>query len=536
MSVKLLLGDEAVAQGAIDAGISGCYAYPGTPSTEITEYVQALVAKTQAPIACQWACNEKTAMESALGMSYAGKRSIVCMKHVGMNVASDGFMNAAASGVYGGLVIVAADDPSMHSSQNEQDSRFYGNFAKIPIFEPANQQEAYDMMKDALELSEAQKIPVLFRVTTRLAHSRADVRLSETPILPKAEWDICKENPNRYILLPMNARPNYIKLLAKQEVFQQESVHSPYNQIIAGKEHKLGILACGKAINYVQEAFDGECPYPIFKLCQYPIPQQPLKEFVDSVDQLLILEDGQPVVEELLHGGLGLNPKIQGRMTGAIPTAGELTPESVAKALGLPPRQGISITPTAMAGRPPRLCQGCPHISSFNAINEVMKDFEPGHVFGDIGCYTLGAVPPFNAIYSCIDMGSSISMAKGAADAGMTPVLAVIGDSTFTHSGMTSLMDAVWANSPITVLILDNYTTGMTGGQDSCALGKLHAIVAGLGIDLNHIHLLDPMPNKHEQNVEVIRQEMNYQGLSVIIFQRECLQTLRRKAKAKAKK
>ena len=527
MSARLLLGDEAIAQGALDAGISGCYAYPGTPSTEITEYVQGAPEAVSRGVASQWACNEKTAMEAALGMSYAGKRALVCMKHVGLNVAADGFMNAAITGAHGGLVVVAADDPSMHSSQNEQDSRFYGSFAQVPMFEPATQQEAYDMMAPAFALSEELETPVLLRLTTRLAHSRANV-IAGT-VQAEKPLALPKDNPWRFVLLPPIARANYARHLAKQPRFAELAEKSPFNKFQDGPDRSLGIVACGIAYNYVMEAFGGNCPHPLLKISQYPVPKAALRKLQSTCQAIIVFEDGQPVVEAMLHGATGPDPKVRGRMTGHLPAAGELSPETVAAALGKGPAPKPEET-DLLRGRPPRLCPGCPHIFSYNALNEALGGVK-GHVFSDIGCYTLGAMPPFNAINTCVDMGASISMAKGAADAGLRPAVAVIGDSTFTHSGMTSLLDAIWADSPMTVLILDNYTTGMTGGQDSAALGKLETIVQGLGVKAAHLRILDPLPAKHAENVAALKEELAHPGLSVVIFQRECLQTLRRKAK-----
>lgn len=527
-TVKLLLGDEAIAQGALDAGISGCYAYPGTPSTEITEYVQASPEAKARRIACQWACNEKTAMEEALGMSYAGRRAITCMKHVGLNVAADGFMNAAITGVNGGLMVVAADDPSMHSSQNEQDSRFYGRFAQIPTLEPASQQEAYDMMRDGLEMSEQWQVPVLMRLTTRLAHSRANVKLR----VPHPENPLKLPNSRRFVLLPSTARNNYATLLGKQPAFLAGSEASPYNRYEDGKDTSLGIVACGIAYNYVQEAFDGECPHPVVKISQYPVPAALLRRLFKSCGKILVLEDGMPFVESQCQGVVDAGPKVHGRLDGTLPLAGELTPDLVAKALGHPIHDGRHEAHRLAKPRPPRLCQGCPHIFAYNAIKEALGPDRREHVFADIGCYTLGALPPFDTINACVDMGASISMAKGAADAGVRPAVAVIGDSTFTHSGMTSLLDAVWADSPITVVILDNYTTGMTGGQDSAACGKLESIVLGLGVSRDHFRILDPHPSKHAANIEALKEELAHGGLSVVIFQRECIQTLRRKHKS----
>ena len=526
MSKLLLLGDEAIGQAALDAGISGVYAYPGTPSTEVMEYVQHSRQAIDGNVHRTWSANEKTAMESAIGMSYAGKRTIVCMKHVGLNVAADPFMNSAITGANGGLVYLIADDPSMHSSQDEQDSRFFAKFANIPVFEPSNQQEAYDMTYEAFAFSEKYRIPVMLRVTTRLAHSRSGV--VRRPVLPQNEIKLC-ENKKQFILLPALARVYYRELLAKQPLLEQESVQSKYNAYIPGEDKKLGIIASGIAFNYVMENYVGtKCPYTILKITQYPIPTELVKKITDECDAILVAEDGYPIIEEQLKGLLNNGKPVKGRLDGTLPRDGELNPNKLAVALGLKDTYGTDV-PEIVAPRPPALCLGCPHIDSYTALNQIMEQYGPGRVFSDIGCYTLGALPPYNAIYSTVDMGASITMAKGAADAGLLPAVAVIGDSTFTHSGMTSLLDCIVENTPVTVFILDNYTTGMTGGQDSHALGKIGNICKGLGVAEEHIRVITPLKKFHETNLQIIQEEIEYQGVSVIIPTRECVQTLKKK-------
>ena len=520
--MKLLLGDEAIALGAVHAGISGVYAYPGTPSTEITEYIQAHAPEVRS----RWCTNEKTAMEAALGMSYAGKRSLVCMKHVGMNVAADAFVNSAITGVNGGLVVLAADDPSMHSSQNEQDSRFYGKFAMIPIMEPSSQQEAYDMMPYAYALSEELKLPVLMRVVTRLAHSRAEIAVRE----PLAQNALNPDNERtHWVLLPGNARRQYASLVEKQAQLVEKAESSPYNKSALRSERaKLGIIACGIAYNYVMENNPEAQGIAVLKVSQYPLPEQAIKEFAAQCEALLIAEDGQPVVEEQVGALLGAGYPIKGRLTGDLPRMGELTPDNVGAAMGVP------TAPTFVAAqhvipRPPALCQGCGHRDVYDALNKVAAEYPDARIFGDIGCYTLGALPPFRAIDSCVDMGASITMAKGAADAGVYPAIAVIGDSTFTHSGMTGLLDAINDNSNITVIISDNLTTAMTGGQDSAGTNKFEAICLGLGVEPEHVRVVVPLPKNMEEITRIIREEIAYQGVSVIIPRRECMQTLKRK-------
>lgn len=529
MEKLLLLGDEALAQGAIDAGMSGMYAYPGTPSTEIMEFVQRSKTARERNIHRKWSANEKTAAESALGMSYAGKRSMCAMKHVGLNVAADCFMNSAITGANGGTIVTVADDPSMHSSQNEQDSRNYGKFALIPMLEPSNQQECYDMAFYAFEMSEKYQVPVLLRLTTRLSHSRSGVAVK--PLKNENELKL-PEDKRQFVLLPAIARKRYKMLLANQEKFESESETSPFNTYYEGKDKSIGIIACGIAYNYLMENYnDSPCPYPVLKVSQYPLPRKQVEKISSECKQLVILEEGAPMIEEMLKGYLGNCLNIRGRLDGTLPRDGELNPNLVLRALTGKIAE-MKTVPQIVAARPPKFCNGCGHIDAYNALNEVMKEYGDGHVLADIGCYTLGALPPFNSINSCVDMGASITMAKGAADAGLFPAIAVIGDSTFTHSGMTGLLDAVIENTNMVLMIMDNSTTGMTGGQDSHAVDRLVSICEGLGVNKDHIIRVIPLKKNHEEMVRIIRQEISYNGISVIIPTRECMQTLKRKTKA----
>ncbi len=528
---RLLLGDEAIATGALHAGLSGVYSYPGTPSTEITEFIQyqqATRKEDEPEVKCRWATNEKTAMESALGMSYMGKRAMVCMKHVGMNVAADAFVNSAMTGANGGLVVVAADDPSMHSSQNEQDSRFYGKFAMIPVFEPSSQQEAYDMVRDAFDYSERFRIPVLMRVTTRMAHSRAVVELGG-----QRPQNSCStpENGGQWILLPANSRIRYNRLLEEQRDFEQASYESEFNWFKPGDDKSLGIVACGIAYNYLMENYPDGCPYPVVKISQYPLPVRMVEELVASgVGKIMVMEEGQPVVEEMMRGIVPSSVPVVGRLTGELPRVGELTPDSVRKALGMEPLESYDAEPL-VAPRPPALCQGCGHRDMYAALNEVAAEYDDSRVFSDIGCYTLGALPPFRAIHTCVEMGASITMARGASEAGQYPAFAVIGDSTFTHSGMTALLDCVNSGANVVIVISDNLTTGMTGGQDSAGTGRIEAICRGIGVDADHIRVVVPLAKNMEEIKQILREEIAYNGVSVVIPRRECIQTFKRHAK-----
>ena len=521
----LMLGNEAAARGLYEAGCSFVSSYPGTPSTEITE-----CAAKYPEIYAEWAPNEKVAMEAAFGASLAGYRSFCGMKHVGLNVAADPLFTLSYTGVRGGLVIGVADDAGMHSSQNEQDSRFYGKFALVPTFEPSTQQEAYDMAKAAFELSERFRIPVLMRLTTRMAHSRAVVEVTE----PRAENELhAPADTRRWVLMPGNSRVRYKGLLDDYARLEEAAAASPFNAYAEGPDKRLGIIACGIAHNYVMENYPDGCPHPVLKLSQYPLPCDLARRMASECQALLVVEEGQPVVEEAVRGVLPGPLPIRGRLTGELPRTGELTPDSVRAALGMAPHRTHPASEIVVP-RPPALCQGCGHRDMYAALTEVVREEYPsGRVFSDIGCYTLGWLAPFHAIDTCVDMGASITMAKGAADAGQHPSIAVIGDSTFTHSGMTGLLDAVNERANITVIISDNLTTGMTGGQDSAGTGRLEQICAGIGVDPEHIRVTVPLPKNREELKAMIREEIAYPGVSVIIPRRECIQTAKRHNTAK---
>ena len=539
MEKKLLLGDEAIALGALHAGLSGVYAYPGTPSTEITEFIQGNALARERGVHSRWSTNEKTAMEAALGMSFMGKRAMVCMKHVGLNVCADPFVNSGMTGVNGGVVVLVADDPSMHSSQDEQDSRFYGKFALIPTFEPSNQQEAYDMMATAFDYSERVKLPVLMRVTTRMAHSRAVVECADVP-RQQNELNYDAEAKN-WVLLPANARRRNDYVTAQQAQLEEDAVNSSYNIYKEGTDKSVGILASGIGYNYVMENFPEDCPYSVLKISQYPLPKALVRRLLDESDQVLIVEEGQPFIEDMVRGVADMKT-VRGKLDGTLPRTGELTPDAVATALEKTINGQLSNSQLSngqlsnsqiVVPRPPALCQGCGHRDVYAALNEVLREYDNPRVFGDIGCYTLGFLPPFHAIHSCVDMGASITMAKGAADAGQWPAVAIIGDSTFTHSGMTGLLDAINENADITVIISDNLTTGMTGGQDSAGTNKFEAICRGLGLSDEHLKVVVPLPKNMPEITQAIRDEINYHGTSVIIPRRECMQTLQRHLKQK---
>lgn len=460
------------------------------------------------------------------------------MKHVGVNVAADALVNSGMTGANGGLLVVAADDPSMHSSQNEQDSRFYASFAFLPLLEPCDQQEAYDMAAYGFELSEKYGLPVMVRFVTRLSHSRGVTEVKESPDAENALH--YPANERQWVLMPGNSRVRYPKLLDDYRRLSGESATSPFNTYTDASDHSLGILVSGIAYNYLNEVFPEGVPFPVLKISQYPLPPSLVERLSKENERLLVIEEGQPFIEEALRGLLNLRPQLYGKLDGCLPRTGELTPDSVREAfVRLCPemkelkKEQVRPVPEVVARRPPALCQGCGHRDVYHALNDVMKEYDSPKIFGDIGCYTLGWLSPFNAIDTTVDMGASITMAKGAADAGQHPSIAVIGDSTFTHSGMTGLLDAINENSDMVVIISDNLTTGMTGGQDSQGTGKIEEICLGLGASPEHVRTIDSLPKNHDEIMALLREEIDYHGLSVVVCRRECIQTARRHAAAK---
>jgi len=525
---QVLLGDEAVALSAVHAGISAAYAYPGTPSTEILEYLLKRAEREGGPMAT-WCANEKTAYEEALGVSMAGKRVLVAMKHVGLNVAADPFINSGVVSTGGGIVLAVADDPGMHSSQNEQDSRWLADFAHIPCLEPANQQQAYDMTREAFDISERFRIPVMIRLVTRLAHSRARIETRE----PVGERPL---DPDRkhgdWILLPAFARRHWHDRLDQHHDMKAASEDSPFNTLEINPEHReYGVITCGIAGNYFLENIaDLDFAPSRLQIGSYPMPMDKIRDLAEAVDHLLVIEEGYPYVERLVRGILPTSVTVLGKQSGHLPPEGELTPDSVRWASGLPERHGVEKPAIAVVPRPPRLCAGCPHCDAYAALNKALSGFEHDLVTSDIGCYTLGMLPPYSIGESCVCMGASIGMAKGASDAGVYPAVAVIGDSTFLHSGVTPLMDAVAANSDMTVLILDNEAVAMTGAQPTLyPSSRVENVVLGLGTDPEHCHVVDVHPKKTDPLAALMRREIEYRGLSVIITVRECLESVRKK-------
>lgn len=529
MKSEVLLGDEAVALGAIHAGLSGAYSYPGTPASEIMGYLRKV--QQDWDFKASWCINEKVAYEEALGVSFAGKRALVSMKHVGLNVAADPFMNSALTHVEGGLVVVVADDPGMHSSQNEQDSRYYADFARIMCLEPSDHQEAYDMTRAAFDISEQWHIPVLLRLVTRLSHSRSRVLPREI----RAANALRLGEPRDWTLLPVNARRRFRLLMDKQDEFVKASEESEFNRLVLDSDDRsLGIVASGIAYNYVREILrESRASSPLLKISSYPLPHKQLARLSEHVDTILVVEEGYPFIESRLRGTFGIHgTKVKGKLDGSLPLTGELQPHLVRQALELDLLPGKEASGIKLSARPPQLCQGCPHADTFRALNRVLEAYGEANVFSDIGCYTLGALPPYQAVDTCVCMGASVSMAKGGADAGIYPSVGVIGDSTFAHSGLTPLLDAALVNSDMVLVIVDNAAVAMTGGQPTSLTGdRLYRVVLGLGVPKEHIRVITPLPKNLAENAQVIQEEIEYHGLSVVISSRECIQETRKRAK-----
>lgn len=513
---ELLTGNEAVARGAYEHGVLVGVGYPGTPSTEILENF----ARYEG-VKAQWAPNEKVALEVAIGASLAGARAIVTMKHVGVNVAADPLFTAAYIGVNGGLVLVSADDPGMHSSQNEQDNRQYARFARVPCFEPSDSQEALDMVGLALQVSEEFDLPVMLRLTTRIAHSRSLVNLGERKVPPRRPY---QKNPQKWLILPAHARVRRRDLEERLQRLAAFAETTPVNFIIWG-DRRVGVITSGVSYQYVREVLPGAS---ILKLgMTFPLPAGLIRRFASEVERLLVVEELDPYLEDFVRG-LGI--KVEGKEF--FPAIGELSPELVrlgfVKAGILEPEDApvLEEIPTPPV-RPPVLCPGCPHRGVFYVLGKLKLT-----VTGDIGCYTLGGLPPLSAIDTCVCMGASIGMAYGfelVEPSQAAKTVAVIGDSTFYHSGMTGLLHMVYHRSQGTVIILDNGTTAMTGHQDHPGTGRtlsgeeapavdLEALVRALGV--RRVRVVDPLDVA--RLMEAVKEEVAAPETSVIIARRPC--------------
>ncbi|MFH0788264.1 MAG: indolepyruvate ferredoxin oxidoreductase subunit alpha [Pseudomonadota bacterium] len=531
----LLLGNEAITRGAIEAGLAFATAYPGTPSSEVA--LNFYQIKQETDLYFEYSTNEKVALEVAAGAAVCGLRTMVTMKHVGLNVAADPLMTLAYTGVNSGMVILTADDPSLFSSQNEQDNRYYARLSGLPMFEPTTPQEAKDMTLAAFDLSEKLLIPVLLRTTTRINHSRGIVTLGE--IRPRQTQGSFTKDPMRYVTVPAVSRNLHIKLLQKYDQALEEANSSPFNEIIGSG--KLGIITQGVSFCYVQDALEdlkAQNSFSILKVgLSYPFPDELAQKFLKQVDKVLIVEELEPIMEEAVRAlaqTKGLTLPIQGKGVAQLNRLFENEPARVRNAitqyfgLAYQDRTKVDLADIPpLPGRPPNLCPGCPHRSTFYAVKKVAG--EEAIYPTDIGCYTLGMLPPLSAADFLICMGSSVSSAAGFARATNRHIIAFIGDSTFFHSGMTGLVNAVHNNHRFTLVILDNETTAMTGhqphpGVDMSLLGQpnirvsIEEVVRGIGV--KQISVV--APRKVKETMAAVKKSLDFDGVSVIISKEIC--------------
>ena len=510
---KLMLGNEAVARGFYEAGCAVVSSYPGTPSTEITEY-----AAKYDEMYCEWAPNEKVACEVAFGASLAGARSACCMKHVGLNVAADPLFTLSYTGVNGGLVIVVADDPGMHSSQNEQDSRHYAIASKVPMLEPSDPGEAKEFAKAAFEMSEKFDTPVILRMCTRIAHSQCIVETKEP--LPQTKKEYVK-NPQKYIMAPANAIRRHPFVERRTRDIAELAESSELNRVELAADTKLGIITSGTSYDYVKEVF-GDAVSVLKLGIVNPLPEKLILDFASKVDRLVVIEELDPVIENHCKA-LGL--KVDGK--NILPITGEFSQSIIAKALGVADKE-FTAEPENIPVRPPVMCAGCPHRGLFYVLSKNKLT-----VIGDIGCYTLGSAAPLFAVDSVLCMGASVSGIHGFNKAtgkdAERKTVCVIGDSTFMHSGMTGLANIAYNGTNSTVIILDNSITGMTGHQQNPTTGynikgdpatkiDLEALCHALGIE--RVRVVDPYDLKETE--KAVREEVSAEAPSVIISRRPC--------------
>jgi indolepyruvate ferredoxin oxidoreductase, alpha subunit len=524
----LALGVEAVAYAAFDAGIKAVFGYPGTPSTEGFERAEALIRDDGDERRAHWAANEKVAYELGLGVSYAGHRVLVTMKHVGLNVAMDAFVNSAMTGVHGGFVVLVADDPGMHSSQNEQDSRYLADFANVPCLEPATVQEAYDDTYRAYDLSEQLKVPVLLRLVTRVAHCRGAI--ARAPRRPVRGLGLPQGDDSRgWVLLPQTARRQYQKL--RDKIPEMRHQMEGFNRLSPGRT-RMGIVTAGLGRALFDE-LAREAPHLLdavrLEISGYPISQNLFDIVLSQCDHIFVFEESYPYIEDQLRNH-AVHTRIRGRRDATISLTGELAAREMRSALGLGQQAGKTAPAIATPARPPRFCDGCGHVDAHLALKEALANVgaADARVFGDIGCYAMAAGAPLNAIHTCVEMGASLGMALGAAFAGVSPAVAVIGDSTFIHSGLPGLTSLAKAHVNVTLLVFDNRTVGMTGQQPVETVDMIEQIVVGLGMDPAHVTTIMPLSRRHEENVAAIEAALRHEGPDVVICRRECVQASRK--------
>ena len=532
MNEDLLMGNQAIALGAIRAGVSVVAGYPGTPSTEILETV---AARNPGDIYVEWSVNEKAAMEVAAGAAISGARALVTMKQVGLNVASDPLMSLAYIGVKGGMVIVSADDPGPISSQTEQDTRQFAEFANLPVFDPVSPEEAYEMIGEAFDYSEKYQTPVLFRPTTRVCHGCASIQVSEERRTVKPEGFV--KDDAKWVIFPRTSYLNHLKIAKRDPVLADDFSAYPRNTVSGSG--KKGIAAGGVSFAYLKEALsslDTDCR--LFRAATTnPFPEKLALEFLDALEEVLVIEELSPVIERALLrlcGKYHLSVKIRGKLSGDTSPAGENTVESVkaaaVKFLGLAREQTDNPQPPELPVRPPVLCAGCPHRASFYAVKQAMKGKKA--VFsGDIGCYTLGNAAPLNMVDTCLCMGAGITMAQGIHRVEPDAVnFAFVGDSTFFASGITGVVNAVYNETDIVLIVLDNSTTAMTGHQPHPGTGRtmmgeisekidIAAVLNAIGV--KSVEIADPFDLKAA--VAAVRQAAEGSGVRAVIFRSPCI-------------
>lgn len=531
--IELLMGNEAIALGAMKAGVQVVSGYPGTPSTEVLETI---AKRNPGNIYVEWSVNEKVGLEIAAGAAYTGARSLVTMKQVGLNVASDPLMSLNYIGVKGGMVVFVADDPGPISSQTEQDTRHFGKYAKIPVFDPTSPEEAFEMIGEAFDYSEKYGTPVLFRATTRICHSCVSLDVGEFP----------KQNPvegfvkdSKWVIFPKLSYQNKLKIEAREAVLSDDFSKYKRNQITGSG--KIGIACGGISYAYVSEAIeDKEDKFTVMKIASpFPFPEQFAMDFMDRVETIIVFEELDPVIEDALIyicGKKKINLEILGKRTGTVPNAGELSTMVVSSILDKTFGLNMSVLyseyndkPATMP-RPPVLCAGCPHRASFYAVKQAMKGKQA--VFcGDIGCYTLGNAAPLDMVDTCLCMGAGITIAQGIQNAAQRGVnFAFTGDSTFFASGITGVINAVYNQTDMVLIVLDNSTTAMTGHQPHPGIGKtmmgevskkvsIKAVLEAIG--LTYVKELNPL--NLEKSIEAVKEAAEIKGVRAIIFKSPCV-------------
>lgn len=538
MHEEYLMGNEAIALGALAAGVSVVAGYPGTPSTEVLE----TIAKRKGEgVYVEWSVNEKAAMEVAAGAAYAGARALVTCKQVGLNVASDPFMSLAYIGVKGGLVVMVADDPGPISSQTEQDTRTFAQFAKVPVFDPSSVSEAYAMVQEAFELSERIASPVILRATTRIDHGYEDIQVADEAEWARFEPEGFVKDPSRWVIFPRLSNANHAKIEARNAGLSDELSDSPLNFALegSGAHSRKGIATHGISHQYVLENLTGDDRPALLRVgTPFPFPERRAKEFLEGVDEVLCVEELDPVIERALlqvAAKYGIGVRIHGKLDGSVQAAGENSVESVAAALGAFLGTGESAATDGadapqLPVRPPVLCAGCPHRASFYAVKKAMEGTKS--VFcGDIGCYTLGNAAPLDMVDTCLCMGAGITIAQGIqhveAD---TRCFSFTGDSTFFASGITGVVNAYYNQADLTVCILDNSTTAMTGHQPHPGTGRtmmgqvvdkvsIEAVLRAIGLET--VETVDPLDL--EGAVECVRRVSAEPGVKAIIFKSPCV-------------